>query len=320
MSQDNKDILAQFCRELGLTIDEILYDSDELLYNIEEFANIYKPKTRDEADEFYDIKLKLPDPVRLLCDLENNKIPNDDEFYDSVVPLMDIAVDVASRMLSVNVIINDITKMYFEPHEDDMQIYFQLTMLKWLSNSICDNREKLNKIFNELSKLYPDLSVADDDTEEEEEEETVLPGDVESFQYMEDILIKALTKYIKEHESELYTEFFAAIQNYLKDFANGIEPDNEFDFGFSLRSNTDELKYVDFHFESEMIEVTSGGSVYDEYVGSDSYTDWMYSIGLNGWEDYNYDCEFSEVLGLIRNGAELNIENPEEFADYEEDE
>ena len=39
-----------------------------------------------------------------------------------------------------------------------------------------------------------------------------------------------------------------------------------------------------------------------------------------GWEDYNYDCEFSEVLGLIRNGAELNIENPEEFADYEEDE
>ena len=318
--QDNKEILVQFCRDLGMTIDEILHNSNEFLLSIEEFVDLYRPKTREEAGEFYRMSYKLPDMVGLLSDLQKNTIPDDIEFFDLFSSLKDISLDVVSRMISANVIINDIIKMCFEPHEDDMYIYLLLTMLKWSKNTIYDDREKLNKTYKELSIHYPDLSVSDDDMEEEEEEETVLAGDVESFQYMEDILIKALTKYIKEHESELYTKFFTAIQNYLKNFGNGIEPDNQFDFGFSLRSSTDELKYVDFHFESEMIEVTSGGSVYDEYVGSDSYTDWMYSIGLNGWEDYNYDCEFSEVLGLIQNGAELNIENPEEFADYEEDE
>lgn len=322
MTLDNQNILVQFCRNLGITIDEILYSSNDLLYDIGGFANLYPPKTRDEAYEFCGIKLKLPDSVRLLCDIQNNIIPNDDGFYNSVAPLRDIAIDVASRMLSVNVIINDIIKMYFEPHEDDLYIYLQLTMLKWLTNNIYDDREKLYKIYKELSILYPDLLVSDDDIEEEEEEEeeVVLPGNVESFQYMEDILIEALDKYINEHESELYTEFFAVIQDYLKDFAKGIEPDEGFDFGFSLRSNSGGLKYIDFHFEAEIIEVTSGGSVYDEDIGSDSYTNWMYSIGLNGWEDYNYDCQFSEVLGLIRAGAILNIENPEEFADFDEDE
>ncbi len=46
----------------------------------------------------------------------------------------------------------------------------------------------------------------------------------------------------------------------------------------------------------------------------------MYSIGLNGWEDYNYNCDFSEVLELISSGTKLNIENPEEFAETDEDE
>lgn len=316
--QDNQNSLVQFCRDFGITIDEILHNSNELLLFIEEFVDLYRPKTREEAGVFNRIRYKLPNSVHLLSDIQKNTIPDDIEFFDLFSSLKDVSLDVVSRMVSANVIINDIIKMYFEPHEDDMYIYLQLTMLKWSKNSIYDDKEKLYKIYKELSIQYPNLLVSDDDIEEEEE--TVLPGDVESFQYMEDILIKAFTRYLKDHETELYTDFFIAIQNYLKDFGNGIEPDNQFDFGFSLRNNTDELKYVDFHFESEMIEVTSGGSVYDEYVGSDSYTDWMYSIGLNAWVDYNYDCEFSEVLGLIRNGAELSIENPEEFAEYEEDE
>jgi len=326
MSQGNQDILVKFCRELGLAIDEIINSSNELFNIIDEFGYLYRPKTREEAGEFYRMRYKLPDYVGLLCELQNNVIPDDDKFYDSVAPLKEFAISIVSRMVSVKLIINDIIKMYFEPHEDDMYILLHLTMLNIVKDHIYYERKRLDEMYKELSIQWPDLLLSDDDIEEEEDEEDeedeerVLPGDVESFQYMEDILIKALSKYIKEHESKIYTEFFAAIQNYLKDFANGIEPDNEFDFGFSLRSNTDELKYFDFHFESEIIEVTSGGSVYDEYVGSDSYTDWMYSIGLNGWEDYNYDCEFSEVLGLIRNGAELNIENPEELADYEEDE
>lgn len=244
-----------------MTIDEILYSTNELLLVIEEFVALYRPKTREEAGVFYRMSYKLPDVVGLLSDLQKPIILDDDKFYDSVAPLKNTAIKLAFRIVSANVIINDIIEVYFELHEDDMYIYLLLTMLKWSKNTIYDDREKLCKIYNEVRILYPDLLVSDDDIEEEEGEEAVLPKDIESFQYMEDILIEALAKYISEHESGLNIKFFTAIQNYLKDFAEGIEPDNGFDFGFSLRSDYGQLQYVDFHFETEIIEVTAGGSI-----------------------------------------------------------
>lgn len=69
-----------------------------------------------------------------------------------------------------------------------------------------------------------------DDTEDDidAKEEYVLPGDLENFQFMRDILFKVLNKYIKEHEAKRYTDFL----------------------------------YIDFHFESEIIQIKSGGSVF----------------------------------------------------------
>ena len=180
MSQNKQNFLVQFCRDLGMTIDEILYSSNELLLVIEEFVVLYRPKTK-EAGEFYRMSYKLPDAVGLLCNLQKPIIPNDDKFYDSVAPLRDTAIELASRIVSANVIINDIIKVYFELHEDDMYIYLLLTMLKWSKNTIYDDREKLYKIYNEVSILYPDLLVSDDDIEEEEGEEAVLPKDIESL-------------------------------------------------------------------------------------------------------------------------------------------
>lgn len=109
-----------------------------------------------------------------------------------------------------------------------------------------------------------------------------------SFRLMRSILVKTINKYTQEHDSERITNFFADVQEYLEAFAKGIEPDKEFDFTFVWEAGTGdnhELEYMDFHFESEMIQVSSGGSVYDKAVGSDSYTNWDYSIGLNGWDE-----------------------------------
>jgi hypothetical protein len=48
--------------------------------------------------------------------------------------------------------------------------------------------------------------------------------------------------------------------------------------------------------ESEMLQVSSGGSIYDQAVGSGSYTDWIYSAALNGWGGDNDNYCFSMVL------------------------
>lgn len=317
--QDNQKNKVKFCRELGAIVYEIFSNSKELLSVFQELFELYKPKSREEADKFYGLRFDLPDSVGLLCDLRKINIPDDDEFFDLVAPLRDMALDVATRMVSANVIFIDIITMYVEPHDDDMYIHLYLTMLKPVSNSIRYMREKLDKLHKEISQLWPELLVLDDDTDEEEE--NILPKELESFNLMRSFLIKAFTEYTNEHKSECITVFFVAIQDYLEAFSNGIEPDKEFDFSFVSETGNDEdheIQYIDFHFESEMIQVSSGGSVYDKSVGSDSYTNWGYSIGLNGWDEDNNDYRFSSILELVRNGAKLSIESLDEYSDMED--
>lgn len=317
MLQDNQENKVRFCRELGVIVDKVLSNSERLLSVCQELLDTYKPKTQEEANEFYSLRFGLPNFVGLLCDLEKINIPNDDEFYDLVAPLRDMALDVAAHMVSADVIVKDIITMYVEPHDEDMYIRLYLTMLTPVSNRIYYMREKLDKLHYETSQLCQDLLVSDDNTDEEEE--SIVPGEVESFQIMKSILVETLKGYIKENNSERISEFFVAIQDYLEAFSNGIEPDEVFDFGFNLVTGYHENEYIDFHFESEVIQVSSGGSVYNTDVGGDSYTNWMYSIWLNGCEDINFNCDFSTVLELVRNGAELSIDNPDEYADDMED-
>lgn len=316
MSQDN-----QLCSELGAIVYEVLLSIDELLFVSERFLELYQPKLQEEADEFISLGYDLPDSVGLLCDLQRIVIPDEEESYDSVARLRDMAFDVATRMVSVSVIIKDIITMYVEPHENDTYIYIYLTMLNSVSYSIGYMREQLDKLHKQTSQLWPEMIVSDvDDTDEDEE--SVLPIEVESFRLMRSMLIKAFTEYTNEHKSERIADFFVAIQGYLEAFSNGIEPDEEFDFGFVLKTGNEnrENLYIDFHFESEMLQVSSGGSIHTEFNGSDSYTNWIYSIWLNGRDDYDNNCCFSDALELVQAGAQLTIDNPDEYIDDQEDE
>ena len=137
------------------------------------------------------------------------------------------------------------------------------------------------------------------------------------------MLVTAFTEYINEHESKRISDFFVAVQDYLENFANGIELNENFDFSFVLVTYYDgghEIQYIDYQFESTLIQVSSGGSISNKFVGSDTYTNWIYSIGLNGWDEYKDNCDFLTVLDLIGAGAKLKIDNPDEYIDDEEDE
>ena len=156
MSQDN-----QLCSELGAIVYELLSSSDELLFLSEKLLELYQPKKlQEEADEFISLGYDLPDSVGLLCDLQKIVIPDEEELYDTVAPLRDMAFDVATRMVSVSVIIKDNITMYVEPHENDTYIYIYLTMLNSVSYSIGYMREQLDKLHKQTSQLWPELIVS----------------------------------------------------------------------------------------------------------------------------------------------------------------
>lgn len=322
LSQDNKEKITQFCMELGQIVYETL-DCSKIFFNTsEEFLFMYRPKTREEVNEFYRIKYKLPDPVGILCTIREIDMLDDDKIYDSIEELRELTYDIAAHMFSTRVLIDDIIKMHMSHNDNDILILQYLSIIKSVALDIYDLSKRLDKLYKEKSQIWTELLISDEDTDEyidiDDEDESVLPREVESFQSIRSIIDEAFTKYTYKNKSEHISDFIIAINDYLVSFENGVEPENEFDFGFALDAGN-EIQYIDFNFESEMIQITSGGSNYDNYVGSDSYTNWIYSIWLNGWDEGENDYCFTEVLELIRLGAKLSIENPEEFSNCTED-
>lgn len=328
MTQNDKQSDGQIYQKLCIIVDEILAFKEVLQPVFEELYSFNQPKTQSTATDFYMLKFNTPDFAGLLNDLKQIAMPDATEFYNTFAQLRDIALDVIYRVICVNVIKNDIIDIYFYNNDKDMHIYLYLAMLKSMSNSIEYSYEKLNTLRIELDKQLAGLLIQDDDggdwedDEDEEEEDSILPKDVDSFQRMKRFLDKALSEYAKEHDTERISNFVSDVQAYLEAFANGVEPEKEFDFSFGWETGNDdhhEIEYMNYHFESEMIQVSSGGSIYDKTVGSDSYTNWDYSIWLNGWDDNDDDnCRFSTVLELVRSRAKLSIENPDEYTDIEE--
>lgn len=321
MSRDNQNHLDLFYREFGAQVDAILWGGNNLLSAISELMSLYRPKSKEELNEFCGLKFKLPDSVGLLYDLQKTIKQYSDAFNDSNTPLSDMALAVVMRMVGADVVINDIITMYVKPHDGEGCILLYLNMMESMSHSISYMCNQLEKLYEETSQLWPKPSGLNYDADEEEE--SVLPGEVESFQLMRSILVKALDEYTDEYESERISGFFVAIQDYLEAFANGFEPDKEFDFGFVWETGNDdhhEKEYIDFHFELEMLQVSSGGHIYDKSVGGDSYTNWNYNIWLNGCDEGNNSYRFTTVLELIRAGGKLWVESPDEYSDYEQNE
>ena len=63
------------------------------------------------------------------------------------------------------------------------------------------------------------------------------------------------------------------------------------------------------------MEVAEGGSVYTPGVGSDSYTNWNWTLYENGEESDYLWLETDHVAEMINMGAKLVIEAPEDFLD-----
>ena len=78
------------------------------------------------------------------------------------------------------------------------------------------------------------------------------------------------------------------------------------EFGIEYRNgdgNFEEMRYVLFRIAEDTFEVSSGGSVYDKAIGSDSFSDPGLRIELGGYKEgqidaYTIEATLTEFLGL----------------------
>ena len=163
----------------------------------------------------------------------------------------------------------------------------------------------------EFSNAISDCSYALD------EEYCELPGEIRSFCRLRDNLEKGFSEYIHLTKNTLVQEFWKKLKDDLALFANAESMKDEYNFSIACYHDygDDTTRYITFHFEQELLEITCGG-----YGSGDSYTEWMYSLWNNGNTDnesFILSCfdEISEMLSDPTN--KLTIDNPEEFYFYD---
>lgn len=119
--------------------------------------------------------------------------------------------------------------------------------------------------------------------------------------------------YLKLKPDENVKSFYEFLLRTLEDFIEGRCPeDNMIVFAIDYRTEN-EYHYIDFNMESECITVSEGGSVYDSNVGSDSFTLWSYSIWDDGDDGGDLELNIDTAIEFINMGAQIHIEQPEEY-------
>lgn len=149
---------------------------------------------------------------------------------------------------------------------------------------------------------------------DEQEIDEIQPIESPLFDKLLATLRRGLDVYCERECNAVLFAFRDALFESLNSFANGLEG-LDFDFSVSYRDESG-IEYIDFHFEKNLLEVTSGGITIDRSVGSDSYTNWQYSIWNDGTEDSCYITvdRFNIILEMfIDPNIKLSISTPDEF-------
>ena len=146
-------------------------------------------------------------------------------------------------------------------------------------------------------------------------------NDVDSVRYeaLRAALLGGLEKYSQKHPSEILERFRYSLEEFFASFLNN-EHLEEYRFSISVQDESS-LEYVEFNFEENVLEVTCGGSLYSPDVGSDSYTNWFYSIWDDGSEENDsISVESFDIIYEILNSenARISIDSPDDFYYYPE--
>lgn len=296
---------------------ELLYRlafSKETLYNrdIQELKT-YRSNAVDLLTQLRNVNIHEPQEERLTTECET---------YSRIQQVDKAAEETLKRLIAVEVLIDLALHRQDQSDAEEQMEYAHLSVLGYLNGLAMRAAEHLDSLHMQELENWPALREQDDD--EEEEESTTLPEELDSFQQLRMALESGLEFYSVEHPSDELASFRKALTAYLDAFSKGIEPEDGLQFSFSIRgegTNDTGVQYLSFNLELELMEISSGGSVYDPEVGSDSYTNWMYCLGINGWED-NTDChDFSDLPELIGSGALLSVDYPDEllFSDNSRD-
>lgn len=184
------------------------------------------------------------------------------------------------------------------------------------------------ELFKKVSGAASDYDLPEAEDEEEEDEETNDRFELKNKDYAAiRVAIDVLRLFLSQGNLPARKVVGLGKALYALERLPAVTPGIYCEYGTCYRSGDEkfsEMKYISFLITEETFEISTGGSVYDQSVGSDSISGPVWRIEIGGFADrslgnelYELDNEIREFLNL---GAEITVEDSSEEIDMDEGE
>lgn len=205
--------------------------------------------------------------------------------------------------------------------DEQLSIWDDTTPLYTPEKSILDNAARF---FDDADTLYQTtpILVNDDDFSEEIDEHA--QADLSECEEMVEInffVHDLFYIYITQSdmaERELLQNYWDYVASSIEGFIKGNEL-KYFSFSLFLQEEN-EKQWLSVYTDSDAITLSVNGYVYTPGVGGDTYSSWMFTIWSSGDMDGSLKLDIDKVSEMIRSGAKLQIESPNEYVCSNEDE
>lgn len=115
-----------------------------------------------------------------------------------------------------------------------------------------------------------------------------------------------------------FSDYFKQLLNAVENFFKKPFPEDMYVFSITSKSEN-ETFFIDFTFSREdgynAVTISEGGSVYNDAVGGDSFSDDIFYLDSTGYIEDKSNIHFLHIFisNFIYEGAELHIEQPESY-------
>ncbi len=313
--------MSQDYAPLAQVVEQVLEEAEYLASHIELLYRLTFSKETLGDTSVQELAIYRSNTLWLLMQVNNVRTQEPEEelwktegeTYRRILQVYKAAEETLKRLIATEVLADFALHRQDHPDIGEQMEYAHLSVLGYLNGLAMRAAEYLNTLHEQELTNWPSLIHQDDDEQEEEEEvveDIISPKELGNFRRLRASLERGLEVYAQANPSQELRRFRQALKAYLDVFAEGKEPEGGLKFSFSYED--EDVRYAQFNLEKQILEISLGGSEYTPGVGHDSYTSWMYSLGLSGWEDNPEWRDFDDLLGLVESG-DLNVDYPDDL-------
>ena len=315
MNYENRD-------ELFSIVRRTVYDARTGLDMVKQLLDHGFPAA-DKKEEYYFLRYEFPDLFEIQERMNSlaRVIEKEDTSEDRISSGESLIKDIADRITSLRVILQDLFSNMDNASEMDQSLHYSLlATLTYLKKPLEYQVNRLYQLFEAEGIWGPfDGPNLYDESDDDSAEEMMDLWADENFYNLFLNVKNALVYYQEQHPDEDLEAFIGYVQDSFSGFADH-QKHGVFSFAFEYPYG-DEVTLFYFQMEDQRVQVIRSHESFTSEDEGEEYSDWAFSISEDGSTEGTMELGSNDLFSFIDGGARLSISLPEEYIlpDYPEE-